>query len=389
MGSTTVNELAYVLITPYSLLKNRTGGIIARILSNNDLELCAVRMFAPSDAMVDEYVEAINRDPNSEHNQSLFVGYVDQNLRRDNPSGISNRCILMLFQGDNAANIIKRAVGYVTHKSKGDSVRITYGDYITHGEEVVYFEPAVLCAPDEESVKRHLRVFKRFALTDGGVVTHSLAAAMKEKNGQTTLVMVKPDNFRRKSTRPGNIIDMFSKTGLFIVGARLMRFSVAQAEEFYKPLKRTFEVKLEGRVRKQLEHLFDEHLPYPVYEDDLSAIARRLRKNNAVYQFNRIIEYITGLRPELLSREEYAKPGHERCLCLLYYGVNAVSKIRDTLGATDPQAAEGGTVRSEFGRDVLKNGVHASDSVKNAMRERKVVGLLGGESCELEEIIPY
>ena len=32
-------ELSFVLITPYSLMKSRTGGIIARLLSRTDLEL--------------------------------------------------------------------------------------------------------------------------------------------------------------------------------------------------------------------------------------------------------------------------------------------------------------------------------------------------------------
>ncbi len=36
-------ELAYALITPYSLIKSRTGGIIGRMLSLTDLELIGAR----------------------------------------------------------------------------------------------------------------------------------------------------------------------------------------------------------------------------------------------------------------------------------------------------------------------------------------------------------
>ena len=382
-------DLAYVLITPYSLLKSRTGGILARILSNNDLELLAVRMYAPSDKMVDDYVKAIRSDNQPDRVNNLFISYVEENLRRDNPSKISNRCILLLFEGENAANEIKRAVGFITYKSTGDTVRLTYGDYVVHGDEVVYFEPAVLCAPTQESVKTHLRAFKKFAVSDGGVVTDCLAGSIDEKNCETTLVMLKPDNFRRRSTRPGIIIDMFSKTGLYIVGSKLVRFSATQAQEFYKPLKRIFEVKLEAAVRDQIAQLFEKQLDLPVYEDDLDFIARRLRSNNASHQFNQIIEYITGVNPELISTEDCTEPGKERCLCLLYYGADAVSKIRRILGNTDPSAAEGGTVRSDFGHDILKNGVHASDSPKNASRERKIVGLFGGEKSDLDDLIKY
>ncbi len=361
---------------------------MARILSNNDLELLAVRMYAPSDKMVDDYIEAIKSDHQPEKVSTLFIRYVEENLRRDNPSKISNRCVLLLFEGDNAANEIKRAVGFMTYNT-GDTVRITYGDYVVHGDEVVYFEPAVLCAPTQESVKTHLGVFKKYAVSDGGVVTDSLTSCINEKGGETTLVMLKPDNFRRRSTRPGNIIDMFSKTGLYIVGSKLVRFSAAQAQEFYKPLKKILEVKLEAAVRDQISQIFEKQLDLPVYEDDLNFIARRLRSNNASHQFNQIIEYITGVNPELISTEARTEPGKERCLCLLYYGADAISKIRRILGNTDPSAAEGGTVRSDFGHDILKNGVHASDSPKNAIRERKIVGLLGGEKSDLDELIKY
>ena len=40
-------ELAYVIITPYSLHKSRTGGILARLISRTSLEMEAARMFAP------------------------------------------------------------------------------------------------------------------------------------------------------------------------------------------------------------------------------------------------------------------------------------------------------------------------------------------------------
>jgi len=384
-----MNELAYVLITPYSLLKSRTGGIIARILTNNDLDLLAVKMYAPSDAMVDEYINVLSQDPLTAHNRELFSRYIQENLRRDNPSNISNRCVLLLFRGENAANIIKRAVGYVTHKSKGNTVRTTYGDYIAHGDSVVYFEPAVLCAPDDESAKRHLRVFKKYAMGDGGVITSSVPESVKRKNCQTTLVMLKPDNFRKRSSRPGHIIDLFSQTGLYIVGAKLVRFSVTQAIEFYKPLRAIFETKLEPLVERYLRKALDASLPFTVTDEDMGYTVRRLRKNNADYEFNRIVEYITGVNPQSISPELYDQPAKERCLALLYHGVCAIPKIRLILGDTNPQTAGGGTVRRDYGQDILRNGVHASDTPRNAVRERKIVGLFGGEPSELDKLIPY
>ena len=52
-------QLAYVIITPYSLYKSRTGGILSRLISRTGLDLAAARMFAPSAGLVKQYAETI------------------------------------------------------------------------------------------------------------------------------------------------------------------------------------------------------------------------------------------------------------------------------------------------------------------------------------------
>ena len=39
-------EISYVIITPYSLLKSRTGGIVARLMSRTDLEFIGAQVLA-------------------------------------------------------------------------------------------------------------------------------------------------------------------------------------------------------------------------------------------------------------------------------------------------------------------------------------------------------
>ena len=56
-------------------------------------------------------------------------------------------------------------------------------------------------------------------------------------------------------------------------------------------------------------------------------------------------------------------------IAAIFEGENAVTRIRQLMGATDPGEAEAGTIRKEFGVDVRRNATHASDSVKNAERE--------------------
>jgi hypothetical protein len=93
-------------------------------------------------------------------------------------------------------------------------------------------------------------------------------------------------------------------------------------------------------------------------------------------EFNRIVEYMTGVNPEeVADPQDKLTASRTRCLAMLYEGPDAIAKIRRMLGSTDPNKAEPATVRSEFGRDLMRNGAHASDSTDSAQRERKIIGL--------------
>jgi nucleoside diphosphate kinase len=60
-------------------------------------------------------------------------------------------------------------------------------------------------------------------------------------------------------------------------------------------------------------------------------------------------------------------------MILIYEGKDAISKIRNVLGPTDPTKAPGGTVRRDFGHDVMVNTAHASDAPESVVREMKIV----------------
>jgi nucleoside-diphosphate kinase len=50
-------------------------------------------------------------------------------------------------------------------------------------------------------------------------------------------------------------------------------------------------------------------------------------------------------------------------------GENVVQRVRDLLGPTDSRKAPKGTIRGDFGTDMMVNVAHASDSVENARAE--------------------
>jgi len=57
------------------------------------------------------------------------------------------------------------------------------------------------------------------------------------------------------------------------------------------------------------------------------------------------------------------------CMPMVLEAENAVPKLRDTIGATDPAEAAPGTVRALYAENKERNGIHASDSDENAARE--------------------
>ncbi len=53
------DQLSYVIVTPYSMRKSRTGGIVSRLISRTGLDLVGGRMFAPGEELVRRYTEGI------------------------------------------------------------------------------------------------------------------------------------------------------------------------------------------------------------------------------------------------------------------------------------------------------------------------------------------
>jgi len=385
-----VTEMTYALITPYSLLKSRTGGIISRLLFLSNLEFVGARMYWPSDSFVDDYIETIKGRNLDAPTEKLFVDHINANFRRNNRLGISNRTMLLLFRGDNAVEHFRKdVVGSFTAQVQGDTVRGTYGDYLVGKDGTVeFFEPAVLVGAEPDVTRKQLKLLADYAQSDSGIIEEAVKSRVGG-DAETTLVIIKPDAFGRRSVRPGNIIDVFSKTGLFIVGTKLLRLTVAQAEEFYGPLKDLFVRRLKGNVEKALIGRLQGVFGFNVSSEQYSAMADILKEDNAAFEFDRIVEYMSGRSARTIrTSEERFAPGTAKALALLYRGNDAVNKIRERLGSTDPTKAAEGTVRSDFGYDLMKNGAHASDSVQNAERERKIVGLWPGyEKPDVEQLI--
>jgi len=142
------------------------------------------------------------------------------------------------------------------------------------------------------------------------------------------LVLIKPDGLIKSLT--GNIITVLSETKLKIVGAKVVKVTEEIARKHYSELEPSLKKKFGEEKGKEV--------------------------------FKNIIDYIQG------------KFHTDRVLALVYAGENAIKKVREIAGETNPEKAPPTTIRGKFGRihsetTVFENVIHCSDSKENAERE--------------------
>src|SRR5437879_1749718 len=292
-------------------------------------------MFAPSEELAKRYVEAIVTETDAQHRatQELIRDYVLKNFT-GKVNGQQPRLLLLVFCGPDAVGKVHRTVGHIVHeRTSGETIRDTFGDYITDDSgKVTYFEPGVLTDFDPKGVERDLKLWADFSDRDGGILDHVINFP-GEAEVEKTLVLIKPDNFKFPNLRPGGVIEVFSRSGLFIVGFKVHRMTVAQAEKFYGPV-------------------------LPVLEQKLGPASGR-------DNWEGIVEFMAGRRPSECPPDNRSTPGTEKFIAIVYQGVDGVHKIRVRLGLTDPAKPALGSMRKEVGQMMMLASAHASHCTGN------------------------
>ncbi|MEA5032433.1 MAG: nucleoside-diphosphate kinase [Sphaerochaeta sp.] len=374
------HSLSYVLVTPYTIAKSRTGGVLSRLLSRLDIELVGAQMFAPDEHFVRRYAALIREqhDGDNAKTSEMLADYIEQNL---SPSqGRRHRSLLLIFRGEEPCRKLSEICGPVQAERRsidsmtGENIRDTYADLIMDSDDpdhVSYFEPAVLTPRLQSTADLHLKMFADWLPDEQNIVENMVYP--NPAKVQRSLVIIKPDNWKYASSKPGTIIDMFSRTGLRVVGVKVHRMSVAEALEFYGPVKDALKEKLAPVFGRKAKEQLEAHFNITLSSDTEQALSSSVGIEYAVDQFEQIIEFMSGIRPSQCPLEELNQPGSVKCMILIYEGEDAIGKIRDVLGPTDPLKAPGGTIRREFGSNIMVNTAHASDSAESAKREMKVV----------------
>jgi len=123
-----------------------------------------------------------------------------------------------------------------------------------------------------------------------------------------TLAIIKPDALQGRNA--GKILAQLEAAGFVVRAARLVKLTTTQAEAFYEV-----------------------HRARPFYRP--------------------LVTFMTSGPALALALERD----------------NAVARLRDVIGATDPAEANPGTVRKLYGASKERNAIHASDSPETAARE--------------------
>ena len=139
-----------------------------------------------------------------------------------------------------------------------------------------------------------MKLWAEFSDRDGGILDQAIEFP-KEAKIEKTLVLIKPDNFKFPNLRPGGVIEVFSRTGLYIVGFKVHRMSVAQAEEFYGPV--------------------------------LAVLEEKLGPAKGREAWESIVEFMAGMKPSECPPDKRDAPGSEKCIAIVYQGDDAVRKF--------------------------------------------------------------
>lgn len=126
--------------------------------------------------------------------------------------------------------------------------------------------------------------------------------------GTRTLAIIKPDAFG--AGKAGKVLALLEEKGFRLVAGKVKQLSQAEAGEFYEV-----------------------HKERPFYGE--------------------LVSFMTS----------------GPCMPLVLEKAEAVSALREAIGATDPAEAAEGTVRKLYAESKGRNAIHASDSDENAARE--------------------
>ena len=149
--------------------------------------------------------------------------------------------------------------------------------------------------------------------------------------------------------------------------------STSHAVKFYGPVLEVLRTKLGMQVSEMVRPAIEKTLGSALDEETARKVGDLLCPTYGEKQFENIVRFMSGRSQAECEPGELNKPGTEESLVLIYEGPDAIARIRKALGPTDPSKAPPGSIRREFGSNVMVNAAHASDSEESVKREMEIL----------------
>ena len=156
----------------------------------------------------------------------------------------------------------------------------------------------MLAAPNAEGGGGQVEIVGALSPTRTAAFWKTSSPIRPGEIGERTLVLIKPDNFKFSTGRPGNVIDFFSRTGLYIVGVKVLHMSMAQAMEFYGPVREVLRTKLkDGVARTRQGRCWKRNSASKFRRTEQKALGEILGPLHGDNQFDNIVRFMSGHTP--------------------------------------------------------------------------------------------
>jgi nucleoside-diphosphate kinase len=226
-----------------ALERSITGDILSMIrfmpAGDSQLNIIAADIYTLTYEFAQDFCNTLSLPKSKEEEdiqakfRHMLISEESYDKRKYNKKRIFN----IVIEGEDAIKRISDLMGDIRHRN-GTTILGRYGFfYRTDTTSIIEF-PASAPSNKEEAEAQLDIMWNKYKSCGGPLKDSIVYPEDKKDQVERSLVLVKPNVFDAPNDpRLGNVVDAFAKTGMYIIGAKIVTFTTNQAKEFYAPHK--------------------------------------------------------------------------------------------------------------------------------------------------------